>query len=538
VENRVGAITVTGADTDKCRLEITVTAHAETEEEAQAMAQAVSMKYDSSDSRIFVKPVKPNDDDWKDIDVAFEITVPRRASLQLSADVGAVHLRDIQGQVAVKTNVGAIATENVAGDVDLETNVGEIRFVAPDDLSAKITAATNIGAIQSNLPIEVSGKAQNGRFGPALGNSARGTVGSGERTVKLKSNVGAISIRSKGPADASLPLKKISTSHVTPAAATVSSSSSAVAMSGASGGSATVSLSSGGTRSDAVGTTVTLDGTSGIRKVESIKESQEGDQFVVHRTESQTLRLAAGTVLDVANENGTITITGTDGDTCRAQALLTIKGPAAETTRMLSKAVALNVMPKKGKLALGVAGPDKIPARHSYRVDLQVMVPRHTDLNVMQEDGDVKIAEVAGPVKLLVEDGNILCQRLTGELKVKLEDGDLKIDGCTSPDCKVAMEDGNIDCSNVSGNLDVVLEDGQVKIVYSDNVPEHCAVRVLVEDGNIQFSAPSEMFPADDTAKVRKAEEGAEWHTTLKTGQGSRDVTLLVDDGEIKVDQR
>jgi len=100
------------------------------------------------------------------------------------------------------------------------------------------------------------------------------------------------------------------------------------------------------------------------------------------------------------------------------------------------------------------------------------------------------------------------------------------------------MEDGNIDCNNVSGNLDVVLEDGQVTIIYSDDVPENCAVRVLVEDGDIRFSAPSEMFPADDSAKVRRKEDSAQWQTTLKTGQGSRNVTLLVDDGEIKVDQR
>ena len=46
------------------------------------------------------------------------------------------------------------------------------------------------------------------------------------------------------------------------------------------------------------------------------------------------------------------------------------------------------------------------------------------------------------------------------------------------------------------------------------------------------------MFPADDSAKVRRKEDGAEWRTTVKTSQGSRAVTLRVGDGSIKVDQR
>jgi len=202
VKNRVGAVNVHGGETDECRVDVRVTAKAETEEEARAMAEAVEMKMDTSERRFAIEPVKPDNESWSGLDVTFEITVPRQTNLEITADVGAVQLRDVQGQIKVKANVGGIKTENVRGDVELETNVGDVDFIAPNDLSARLAATTNIGAIQSDLPIEVrsSGHAGSGGVNLSLGKTAVGTLGAGEGTVKLKSNVGSISLRSKASA--------------------------------------------------------------------------------------------------------------------------------------------------------------------------------------------------------------------------------------------------------------------------------------------------------------------------------------------------
>jgi beta-lactamase regulating signal transducer with metallopeptidase domain/DUF4097 and DUF4098 domain-containing protein YvlB len=540
VENRVGAITVRGAATNECRLDILITAKAETKEEAEAMAQAVEMKYNSSDSRIFIKPVKPDNDKWENVDVAFEITVPQRANLQLGTDVGAALLRDVQGQIKVKTNVGAVTTRNVRGDINLETNVGDIQFIAPDDLSAKVTAVTNIGTIQSDLPIEIDGKGQanTGGFGVAMGSRATGTLGTGEGTVTLKSNVGSISVRSKGSADEPVKVKKISSVNVAPTVVTVGDAPGAMVVSGASGRNFVTTVETGITSADRITGTVTLDASPGVRMIESIRETQEGDRHILRRTELETMRLAAGSTVDVANENGTITVIGTDGDTCQVHAIVTVKGPTAETTKKLSKAISLDITPKGKGLGMAVVRPKQMPAGHFYRMDLQIMVPRQTNLNVIHEDGDVKIAEVAGQIKLALEDGAILCERLTGNLNVRLEDGKLKIDQSTFSDCQVAMEDGKIECDNIQGNLDVRLEDGQIKIGYADDLPPDCTIKVVLEDGSIKLSAPSAMFPADGPTKATRRDDGAEWKTTAKTGQGSRTVTLRVGDGSVKVDKR
>ncbi len=199
VENRVGAVKVHGAATDECRVEIKVTARAETEEEAQAMARAVKMKVDTSDTRFFIKPIKPDNDEWSGIDVTFEITVPHHVNLQIASDVGAVLLRDVQGQIKVKSNVGEVKTENVRGDIELETNVGNVDFIVPDDPSAKVSAVTNMGSIRSDFGIQIvsTNMAGQGKMHVPTGKTATCTLGAGEGTVKLKSNIGSISIRSK-----------------------------------------------------------------------------------------------------------------------------------------------------------------------------------------------------------------------------------------------------------------------------------------------------------------------------------------------------
>ena len=540
VENRVGGINVRGAATNECRVNVKVTARAKTEEEAQFLAQAVNMKCETTDDRFFIRPVKPDDDEWKNIDVAFEITVPHHVNLQLNAEVGGVFLRSVKGRIKVKTNVGTIATENIRGDIDLEANVGDVQFIAPDGLSAKVTASTSIGSIESDLPIRIQGPGPSGGqgFHISMGSKAAGTLGNGEGTVNLKANVGSISIQSQAAAKKAVKIKKLPTASTAPAVVTTGNASGVVAVAGTSGDRVVTSLETGVSHNDTVTRTVTLDGTPGVRMIESIRETQEGNRHVLRRTESETLHLASGSVINVANEDGTITVSGTDGDTCQVHAMVTVSGPVAETVKKLSKTIWLDITPKDKGLTMAVARPKKMPDEHSYRVDLQILVPRHSNLNVTNEDGHVKITDVVGQTRLALEDGNVLCERLAGELKLTLEDSNLQIDRSTFSDCRIMMEDGDIACNDIRGNLDVQLEDGQAKIVYADQPPEDCTVKVIIDDGNIKFSAPGAMFPADDSARVRRQEDGAKWHTEVRTDQGRRAVTLAVGDGSINVDKR
>ncbi len=525
VENRVGAITVRGAATNECRVDITITAKAETKEEAEAMAQAVSMKVENTADKFFIKPVKPDDDNWSNLDVAFEITVPHRANLQLGAEVGAMLLRDVQGQVKVKANVGTITAKNVRGEIDLETNVGDVEFIAPKNPSAKVTAATNMGSIKSDLPIEIESKAKSGpgAMHMSMGSKAAGTLGTGEGTVQLKSNVGSISIRSKGSVRKPVKGKRISSVQATPTVA-----------SGTRGNRVATTVETDIARAN----TITLNESAGIRMIESIRETQEGDRHVLVRTEQTTMTLASGSALNLINEDGTISIAGSDRDTCQIQSVFTLKAPTADAAKKLSKAVALDTKSTDKGLTVIVTEPAKMPSRHSARVDLQILVPRNTHLSVKHGEGAIRIKNIEGRIAAVLEDGEIRCQDVAGVMGLRLEDGRIVIDRALLAGCSIKMEDGQIACNEITGSLDIELEDGVIDVKYADDVPENCEIKADLSDGSIKFSAPKAMFGADAPPKAKRLGEGAEWNTTAETPTGHRSVTLRVGDGSVKVDKR
>jgi hypothetical protein len=208
VETDVGSITVTGADVTDCNITAEITIKAQTKETAQKLAEEVKVEHDSSGDTLTIKAVKPTELKKRALVVDFKITVPRHMKLNCSTGVGTVTVSDIEGQIEASVNVGSINCHAVVAELDLSsnvgsvtvkytdtapaackaniiTNVGSIEFTAPPQLSAQVHASTNIGSVKTAKPITVVGK---------VGKSIKGTIGSGEGKVLLKTNVGSIEI--------------------------------------------------------------------------------------------------------------------------------------------------------------------------------------------------------------------------------------------------------------------------------------------------------------------------------------------------------
>ncbi|MHC4597279.1 MAG: DUF4097 family beta strand repeat-containing protein [Planctomycetota bacterium] len=73
-----------------------------------------------------------------------------------------------------------------ACNADITTNVGSIEFTGPSELSAELSASTNVGSVKTSKPVTVVGK---------LGRSIKGTIGSGDGKISLRTNVGSIEIK-------------------------------------------------------------------------------------------------------------------------------------------------------------------------------------------------------------------------------------------------------------------------------------------------------------------------------------------------------
>jgi len=560
IRNSLGNIILKQSKDDTCDVKAVVRAEAETAEEAQEMAEQVGMQIDTSKEKYYLKPVKPDDNQWSNLSVNLTILVPLGVRPDVKTELGNVELWNLRGKIKAVSDLGSVKAVNTSGDLELLSKMGEIVFCPPKDLSAKLRAETKMGSIKSDLPLTIN---KNDMFK----RTAEGTIGSGRDTIRMTTNMGSIHITNKPP--------KLSDNDPEPMIPGDDLRVSADKLK-------TQQIQLEAMASKIAGT------------VQSIKEEQEGNRSVLKRVETTTAPLLPGSVLDIKNEDGNVTVRGSDTDQCSITSTFTIKAPSMEEARDLSEKIALETTPGDKKLTVKIVGPRQTPSNHTYYVDLQINVPRNTTVTMHKEDGNVRIHNVEGLIQIGSEDGEITCENVVGDVRLVCEDGNAKIeksrvDNLTirkedgnihcdsiSGNCDIAIEDGNVTigyaegsdenctcivrgedgnvtisrgafakcqvnresgnirCDNIRGNLDFKLEEGQVTMHYADSVPESCSIIAQLEEGSIKLSAPGEMFPADGPSKAKKKDEGMEWKTTA----GNRTVSLRVDEGSIKVEKR
>ena len=71
--------------------------------------------------------------------------------------------------------------------------MGSIEFVAPKDLSAKLSIQTKMGSIKSDLPVEINTR-------DMFRKSAEGTLGTGQGNIRMTTDMGSIQLRWHSPA--------------------------------------------------------------------------------------------------------------------------------------------------------------------------------------------------------------------------------------------------------------------------------------------------------------------------------------------------
>ncbi|MBN1392276.1 MAG: DUF4097 family beta strand repeat protein [Sedimentisphaerales bacterium] len=209
LHNNVGEIVVTGDDVSDCNVTAVITAKAETKEQAEKLAGQVSVKLEPAGDKLYIRVEAPDNKPKCSIVIDFNITVPKQTALQLETNVGEIKIADITQKIKAEANVGRVSCKEISGSLDIHTNVGEVNviysktapaacsanvktdigeidFTAPPNLSAQVNLSANLGSIQTDLPLIVKG---------ALNQKSSGTVGKGEGSVILKTNIGAVKIK-------------------------------------------------------------------------------------------------------------------------------------------------------------------------------------------------------------------------------------------------------------------------------------------------------------------------------------------------------
>jgi DUF4097 and DUF4098 domain-containing protein YvlB len=222
VATESGSITITGADTNECRVTARVIAYAPTEQEAQELAEQVQIRLDASGDTLKIRADQPHLANNRSIAVSYEITAPRRLNVLCQSDYGSLSATNLQGAIKGKTSSGSIRAEQIEGLLDLDTSYGSIdckSVAGPTTLlrssSGSLTAADLKGEAKfvtsyGNVTCETfsgtgldlktdSGKIaiSNASFRNCLANTSYGSVVCNHLkgdTIKLRSNSGSLDL--------------------------------------------------------------------------------------------------------------------------------------------------------------------------------------------------------------------------------------------------------------------------------------------------------------------------------------------------------
>ena len=141
--------------------------------------------------------------------VSYEILVPRKTSLDLSANNGGISIENVDGRLEFETTNGGISLIGVAGDVrgstsnggveveltgdrwageglDVRTSNGGVEVLVPANYNARLETGTVNGGMNIGFPVTVQGR---------LNRRLTTTLGDGGPLVRVTTTNGGVTLR-------------------------------------------------------------------------------------------------------------------------------------------------------------------------------------------------------------------------------------------------------------------------------------------------------------------------------------------------------
>ncbi len=115
-------------------------------------------------------------------------------------------------------------------------------------------------------------------------------------------------------------------------------------------------------------------------------------------------------------------------------------------------------------------------------LQIEVNVPRESNLSLHTADGNIRVDGVSGELRLVTDDGNVDANGLAGKLDINTSDGNVKLSG-------------RFDALNLRTG------DGNVEVQASEGSTNASGWRLESSDGNVRLRLPSN-FTADLDART------------------------------------
>lgn len=200
-----GGIEVIGWDRNEILVRSKIEARAGSESEAKEMADRIQIAIGDE-----IRADGPSTRWRSQWSVSYEIYLPRRTNLDLSANNGGIDISDVEGRIEFETNNGGVSLSGLAGDVrgsttnggvdveltgdrwrgdgglDVRTTNGGIQLTVPARYSARLETGTVNGGMDIGFPVTVQGRI-NRRLTTQLGD--------GGALIRVTTTNGGVSLR-------------------------------------------------------------------------------------------------------------------------------------------------------------------------------------------------------------------------------------------------------------------------------------------------------------------------------------------------------
>jgi len=199
-----GGIEIIGADRKDILVISKIQAQAGSENEAKELASGIRIEMGDG-----IRADGPSTRWRSSWSVSYEIHVPRKISLDLTANNGGISIENVDGRLEFETNNGGISLTGVSGNVrgstsnggvdvvltgdrwtgeglDVRTTNGGVEMAIPTNYSAQLETGTVNGGMDIGFPITVQGR---------IDRRLTTQLGSGGPVVRVTTTNGGVSLR-------------------------------------------------------------------------------------------------------------------------------------------------------------------------------------------------------------------------------------------------------------------------------------------------------------------------------------------------------
>lgn len=217
--------------------------------------------------------------------------------------------------------------------------------------------------------------------------------------------------------------------------------------------------------------------------VDKLKEGKFNfDLFSAHelRTLELPLNVPSGRVVQVENPCGDVKISGGDNPVVRAKAR--VRGSDQEDARKRASEYTVFVEESDHRVAI------RQPDMGGIQVDLDIVVPIGTTVDVRTTSGDLTIHATKGACKVQAASGDITLNQLEGAVDVISQSGNVIVSDITTPSLTIENRSGDIAVDRVHGNINIRAASGDLRLTEISG--KTISVETVSGDVSMQLREP------------------------------------------------